>query len=110
MAKWYVDRLGGDDRLGFQANSGNEPLKDFAVLFPTCKVRDRVRGILNDEKIGTKVYFRPLHLQPAYRKYADGQQFPIAESVYGRVLCLPFFHDLTEAQVDRICDVIRGTL
>lgn len=37
-------------------------------------------------------------------------QCPVAEDVAVRVLCLPLYHDLEEAWIDRICEVVSRTV
>jgi dTDP-4-amino-4,6-dideoxygalactose transaminase len=72
--------------------------------------RDELRRKLSDEAIGTGLHYPiPLHLQPAYAHllYRPGD-FPIAEKVAGECLSLPIFPELTESEIDRVCDVIAS--
>lgn len=53
-------------------------------------------------------YFVPIHLQPYYRErfgYKEGD-FPVTEAVAKTTLAIPFFTDMTEPQVDYVCDRI----
>ncbi|MBN4082661.1 DegT/DnrJ/EryC1/StrS family aminotransferase, partial [Phycisphaeraceae bacterium AH-315-B13] len=50
-----------------------------------------------------------IHLQPPYREkfgFKEGD-FPIAESVSNRTIALPFFNDMTEREVDIICQTLE---
>ena len=51
----------------------------------------------------------PIHLQPAYADlgYHAGY-FPIAEAVAGRVLSLPMFAEMTDAQVETVAAAVRS--
>ncbi len=67
--------------------------------------RDRIIAGLLRHDVGAKDYFPCIHLQPFYRErfgYATGD-FPIAESVSGRTIALPFHNDLHEHDVDIVC-------
>ena len=74
--------------------------------------RDRLREGLGHHNIGSAVcYPQPLHLQEVYRGlgYRAGS-LPVAEALSREVLSLPIFPEMTQAQVDRVCEVIRATL
>lgn len=66
--------------------------------------RDRVRGHL--EHLGIQVgihYPIPIHRQPAYRELQlESGSFPVTERAAGRLLSLPMFAEITEAQIDRV--------
>jgi dTDP-4-amino-4,6-dideoxygalactose transaminase len=80
--------------------------KDFAVLFADHPTRDRVEAALTADGVQTKRYFRPCHTMDAYRAYAD-RPLPVTEDVYDRILCLPLFEDLADADRDRIVAVVE---
>jgi dTDP-4-amino-4,6-dideoxygalactose transaminase len=74
--------------------------------------RDELVAHLAAAGIGTEVYYPvPLHLQPcfAHLGYQRGD-FPHAEAACERAVGLPFYPSLTPAQLDRVCDTIRGFL
>jgi perosamine synthetase len=74
--------------------------------------RDEVMKELRAEGIGCNNYFPPIHLQP-YMAKATGHRegdFPICEYVAARTLALPFFGQLTNRQIHRVCFVLEKTL
>ncbi len=87
-------------------------------LFPICidadarADRDMVIAALTQAGIGTSVHYRPLHQlsywKERYPSRADA--FPIADRYFAGAVTLPLFPDMTEAQVDRVCEVLREVL
>ena len=50
----------------------------------------------------------PLHLQPAYRCWAEGKgAFPHAEALAEEILSLPIFPELTREETDRVAGAVR---
>ncbi len=68
--------------------------------------RDRVRGELKRHGIETGVHYPiPLHLSQAYRHlgYREGD-FPVAEKLSKEILSLPMYPELSEEQIETVCD------
>ncbi len=66
--------------------------------------RDRVLESLRSEGIGCNNYFSPIHLQSYFREmfgYRRGD-FPVTEHVADRTIALPFFNNLSLAQVETV--------
>jgi dTDP-4-amino-4,6-dideoxygalactose transaminase len=62
---------------------------------------------LRGDGVPTAIYYpRPLHRQPAYAAQHDGAAMPVSEDLADRILALPIHPDLTDADVDRICDAV----
>ena len=73
--------------------------------------RDALAAQLRAQGIGTGVHYPvPVHLQPAYRgRVALGPAgCAETEAAAGEVLSLPMFPELTGAQVERVCEALRG--
>jgi len=62
--------------------------------------------------IGCSVHYIPLHLQPYWRdRYAlRAEQFPNSERAYRRMLSLPLYTRMTDADVRRVVDAVRAAL
>ncbi len=74
--------------------------------------RDQVAKALADKGIGTVVHYPvPFHLQGGYAKLGHAKgAFPVTESMSNRILSLPMFPEITEAQIDYVCDSLEGIL
>jgi perosamine synthetase len=61
---------------------------------------------LEEDGIPSRPYFVPIHVQPLYRErfgFGPGD-FPVTEKIAARTLAIPFFTDMTEEQVDYVCE------
>ncbi|WP_137146622.1 DegT/DnrJ/EryC1/StrS aminotransferase family protein [Mycolicibacterium sp. CR10] len=67
--------------------------------------RDAVIEKLDGAGIGWGVHYPiPCHVQPAYRDFTEF--LPVAEIAAKHILSLPMYPTITDAQVDRVCDVL----
>jgi dTDP-4-amino-4,6-dideoxygalactose transaminase len=71
--------------------------------------RNEFIAALKDKGIGTSVHFIPLHLHPFYRDNFGykPQDFPNASSVFERIVSLPIYPRMTEADVERVTEAVR---
>lgn len=70
--------------------------------------RDEFMERMKEKNIGTGLHYRAVHLYPYYREhygFAEGD-FPHAESACARIVSLPLFPSMTEAEHDRVLDVM----
>jgi dTDP-4-amino-4,6-dideoxygalactose transaminase len=74
--------------------------------------RDRLIERLFDAGIGCSVHYIPLHLHPYWReRYAlRSEQFPQAQKAYERILSLPLYTRMSDADVQRVVDAVRSIL
>lgn len=71
--------------------------------------RDELQHYLKEQGIGSAVYYpKPLHLQDcfAYLGYRKGQ-LPVSEAAAERVLALPVYPELSDAQQRAVVEAIR---
>lgn len=72
--------------------------------------RDAVQRTLSERGIETGVHYPvPIHLQPAYDLWKPGD-FPVAERLAADILSLPMFPELTEAQIQDVCDAVAAAV
>lgn len=74
--------------------------------------RDAVIEQLFDAGIGCSVHYIPLHLHPYWRdRYGLApQQFPHSQRAYERMLSLPLYTRMSDADVQRVVDALRRIL
>ncbi len=80
----------------------------FHILLPDEAKRDALMNGLKARGILAVFHYLPLHLSPMGRSwgYKKGD-FPVTEDVSARLLRLPFYVSLTEADQDRVCGAIE---
>lgn len=63
---------------------------------------------LHERGIGTSVHFIPLHLHPYYRERFGypPEDFPIASSVFQRIISLPIYPKMTESNVEQVVEAV----
>ncbi|MDR6236060.1 UDP-4-amino-4,6-dideoxy-N-acetyl-beta-L-altrosamine transaminase [Pseudomonas oryzihabitans] len=73
--------------------------------------RDRVFAGLRAAGIGVNLHYIPVHLQPYYRAlgFAPGD-FPEAERYYAQALSLPLYAELSDAQQERVVQLLASLL
>lgn len=72
--------------------------------------RDALQKHLSDRGIQTGIHYPiPIHLQPAM-KQSDWKRgdFPVSEQLAGEILSLPIFPEMTERQVEEVCETIAA--
>jgi perosamine synthetase len=90
------------------------------LLSPDFRAKDRdvICESLAQKGIGTGRYFAPLHVQPVlqshpFAKDAKGwgtRELRNTESVAQRIIALPFFNELTEAENHEVCSALEETI
>lgn len=73
------------------------------------EARDQLQAALAEQGIGTLIHYPvPPHLQPAYAELGHREgDFPISEALHRRVLSLPLWPGMSEAQVERVIRAVR---
>ena len=74
--------------------------------------RDEVIRALAERGIGTSVHFIPVHFHTAFRRlglWREGD-FPVAERIFRGAISLPLYPDLSDAEVDEVCEALRRAL
>ncbi|MFZ4652348.1 MAG: DegT/DnrJ/EryC1/StrS family aminotransferase, partial [Rubrivivax sp.] len=74
--------------------------------------RDRFIEALYEAGIGCSVHYIPLHLQPYWRdRYAlRPAHFPHSQRAYERMVSLPLYTRMTDADVQRVIETVRRVL
>jgi perosamine synthetase len=71
--------------------------------------RNRFIESLREKGIGTSVHFIPLHLHPYYKQTLgySRQDFPNATGAFERIISLPIYPKMTDANVGCVIDAVR---
>jgi dTDP-4-amino-4,6-dideoxygalactose transaminase len=88
------------------APEGCEPAYHlFHVLMPDHETRDRVMEQMRQEGINPTFHYVPLHSSIGGRRFAAREtDCPVTTDVSNRLLRLPFFNGLTDAQIERVVE------
>lgn len=104
LANYYTKRL--SEIPGITTPKTRGDVKHSWHLYPVLVDgvdRSEMINELRKDNIGTSVHFIPVHLHPYYRNlgYNEGD-FPNTESVYNRLISLPFFPKMKKEDVDDV--------
>jgi dTDP-4-amino-4,6-dideoxygalactose transaminase len=102
----YQELLGDLDTITFQKYDPEKYNYSYMpVLFDTEERLLRTLEEMASEKIYPRRYFHPsLHDVKNFEKV----ELPVAQSVASRIACLPLYNELAEADIRRICGLIKG--
>lgn len=80
----------------------------FVVRVPKDK-RNALQNHLSQAGITTLIHYAvPCHKQPAMVPFAKkNPKLPVTEQISQEILSLPIFPEMTDPEVDRVCEVIR---
>jgi len=71
--------------------------------------RDEVAAKLAAAGVRTDVHYPiPDHLQPAFAGELADVSLPVTEETAGQLITLPCFAELTDAEVEQVCDALRS--
>lgn len=77
-----------------------------AVFSPELNMsRETLQQAFAERGIDARVFFHPLSSLPMFNFVVDN---PIAADICTRAINLPSYHDITEEQIGRVADVIKG--
>ncbi|MBF6062116.1 DegT/DnrJ/EryC1/StrS family aminotransferase [Nocardia terpenica] len=113
LAARYDERLAGIDGVlrtprVLPRTADTNPV--FYVYLIEVERRDELAEYLTVQGIGTEIYYpRPLPEQPCFANERNTpDKFPHATAASRRAIALPFYPDLTEHDIDVVCDTISA--
>jgi perosamine synthetase len=113
VAGWYQSRVAEID--GATPMYEGPQRRSWFVYAPRLDPdidRTRVIGELEAAGIQAKPYLPCIHLQPYYREvhgYRPGV-LPVTEAISASTIALPFFPEMSEAQVARVCGALEQAI
>ncbi|MGI8803910.1 MAG: DegT/DnrJ/EryC1/StrS family aminotransferase [Solirubrobacteraceae bacterium] len=115
VAARYREALAAVEGLGLPCPDAGGAVRGwfvFVVQLPPGVDRDATIGALRERGIQSKPYLPAIHLMSYYRErfgHREGE-FPVCEDVAARSLALPFFPEMTEAQIGRVAGTLAAVL
>lgn len=80
----------------------------FYILLPNLVLRDSLMSFLSDNGIQAVFHYVPLHSSPMGKTFGYmADDLPITENLSGRLLRLPTYPDLTEAEQRNIIELVN---
>ncbi len=113
-AQKYNQNLKDVEEVGTQYVAKGVKISWFVYVIRLSTNVDR-EGIMRDlraDGVESRPYFSPIHLQPFYRErfgYKVGD-FPVCEEASRYVLALPFFGNISQAQIDYVCKRLKEAI
>ena len=103
MGKLYDKYLQGIPGVELIKNNYNDVAPWFFDIL--CEKREELQVFLKENNIGSRVFYPPLHAEPAYG-YND-LRFPVTEEIAYKGLWLPSSVLITNDQIKYVCEKIR---
>jgi len=106
-AKLYTKLLQGVRGVTPVLPAGRSSWYKYIVLLPNGVDQDRVKADMKARGIGLSggVYETPLHRQPAFQEFQG--EFPVADDICRRHICLPLYYGMTEEEAQHVVEVLK---
>jgi len=79
-----------------------------AVFAPETEVTlEIIQGKLSKNNIDARVFFNPLSSLPIFKEKPDNK---LAYCIPRRAINLPSYHDMDEISINRVCDIVSGSI
>ncbi|HEU4765953.1 MAG TPA: DegT/DnrJ/EryC1/StrS family aminotransferase [Pyrinomonadaceae bacterium] len=109
IADAYMDQLTDRGIALPTVHENAEPVWHLFVI--RLAERERLASLLKEEGIATGIHYPvPLHQQPAYEDRAASYSLPATERAAQEVLSLPMYPELTQEQIERICNSVSSAV
>ena len=86
--------------------------KDFAVMVESAafgRSRDALASALKDQGVESRAYFAPaIHQMDVYSGLNHRVPLSVTETAAAEALCLPFYNEMTDADMHRLCELISS--
>lgn len=108
IANWYMDKLSDCEYVKFPKIKGPQS-SVYYVFNILAEKRDELANFLKENEIGYSIYYPiPLHMQKcfSYLGHKKGD-FPVSEKISEEILALPIYPEITEEEVDFVCETIK---
>ena len=83
----------------------------FYLIMPTKEERDNLITFLKEKDIIAPFHYIPLHLSPVGKKYGYKEgDLPLTEEYSSRLIRLPLYADMSEEEVNKVCEEVSNFL
>jgi dTDP-4-amino-4,6-dideoxygalactose transaminase len=108
---FYKRELGGLDGVEFMPiNEWNEPNYWLSCITLSGRARPLdIMEALDKENIESRPIWKPMHLQPFFKKY-DYIGGVVSQKLFENGVCLPSDTKMTVVDLERICGIVKGLL
>jgi dTDP-4-amino-4,6-dideoxygalactose transaminase len=109
----YREQLAGKAGVRLVGEAPNSrPVYHLMVVRVDAARRDAIRNAMTEAGVATAIHYpTPIHLQKAFAHLGQGPgSCPVAERAAREMISLPMFPDMTDAQVDRVCEVLLASV
>jgi dTDP-4-amino-4,6-dideoxygalactose transaminase len=104
-----ADRFGL--RLPYEPATATPADHMFYVLLSSAAARSQVIESMRRDGVHPTFHYVPLHSSPAGLRFSDGtSECPITDDISSRLLRLPFYNDLGDADVERVVSSLASAL
>jgi aminotransferase EvaB len=104
----YAEVLGNGPRRMVHGDATSSPAYVGHLAVMVTPDRDANRSAFADAGVRTDVHYPvPDHHQPVLAEACAGVRLPVTEEATTQILTLPCFAEITETEIERVCDVLR---
>lgn len=108
LIEWYRSGLSDFVKLQSWDKNSKKNGSYMPIVFKDRKTRDIIKCKLEENKIESRVYFKP-SLDTGYKSQTQGEA-EISNDIVNKILCLPLHHYMSEGDIKFITDVISVEL
>lgn len=110
IVRIYYEQLGDLNWLQLPSRTeedGSYAWHLFAVRTPANRRDDMIQWLL-EHGVSAGVHYRPLYHHAALSAYGDAARLPVTEHEWQRLVTIPLFPDMTDAEIDQVVSAIRS--
>ncbi|MFH1453395.1 MAG: DegT/DnrJ/EryC1/StrS family aminotransferase [Armatimonadota bacterium] len=105
IVKKYDDAFKKIPQLEITKKNYNETAP-FNYILKVKVRRQELIDYLKQKGIDTGIHYIPNHLQPFFKKFKT--KLPVTEKLFGEILTLPLYYGMTNKDINKVIDGIRG--
>ncbi len=112
IAALYQEILGNSEHLKLYAAKAEEcGWHLFPIFLQQGEgLRDKVLQRMGEKGYPLNLHYRPLHRHRAYRRWAEGRAFPVADAAYERLITLPIWPEMTPEETALVAQTLLESI